>query len=48
MSDYLISDYEFDGWSSDEKPRYRKGDEVITIDLDTLSQTTIGTVTPQP
>ena len=41
-------DYEFDGWTKDENPRYRKGDEILVIDLDTLGQTMIGTATPQP
>ncbi len=48
MDDYLIVDYDFDGWTLDENPRYRKGKDVFVIDLDTLSQTVIGTVTPQP
>lgn len=48
MEDYLIMEYEFDGWTQDENPRFRKGDEIFTIDLDTLERTVVGTVTPQP
>ena len=48
MKDYIIMDYEFDGWTSEENPRYRKGNEILVIDLDTLEKTIIGTATPQP
>ena len=48
MKNYIIMEYEFDGWTKDENPRYKKGDEVLVIDLDTLEQTVIGTVTPTP
>jgi hypothetical protein len=48
MKDYIIMDVEFDGWTDDENPRYRKGDKVLVIDLDTLKQTIIGTATSQP
>jgi hypothetical protein len=48
MEDFVIMDVEFDGWTKDENPRYRKGGEVIVIDLDTLKQTISGTATSQP
>jgi hypothetical protein len=48
MKDYIIMDYDFDGWTADENPRFRKEDEIFVIDLDTLEQTVIGTATPQP
>jgi 4-amino-4-deoxy-L-arabinose transferase-like glycosyltransferase len=48
LKNYIIMDYEFDGWTRDENPRYRKGDQILVIDLDTSEQTIIGTATPQP
>jgi 4-amino-4-deoxy-L-arabinose transferase-like glycosyltransferase len=48
MKDYIIMDYEFDGWTNDENPRYKKGNGILVIDLDTLGQTIVGTATPQP
>lgn len=48
LNNYLIMDVEFDGWTEDENPIIRKGDEVVVIDLDTLEQTIVETAIPQP
>ncbi len=48
LQDYLIQEVEFDGWAEDENPRFKKGDKILIIDLDTLEQTIVGTATPQP
>lgn len=48
LQDYLIQEIEFDGWTERENPRFRKGDKILIIDLDTLEQTIVGTATPQP
>lgn len=48
MENYTIMEIEFDGWTEDENPRFRRGDGIFVIDLDTLEQTVIGTATPTP
>ena len=48
MENYTIMEIEFDGWTEDENPRFKKGDGFFVIDPDTLEQTIIGTATPQP
>jgi 4-amino-4-deoxy-L-arabinose transferase-like glycosyltransferase len=46
LKDYLMMEYEFDGWTSEENPRFRKADKVFVIDLDTLEQTILETPSP--
>lgn len=48
MEDFITMEVEFDGWTEDENPRFRKGDEILIIGLDTREQTIIGTATPRP
>jgi hypothetical protein len=48
LKDYLIMEYEFDGWTSEEDPRFIKDHKTLTIDLDTLEKTIVGTATPSP
>jgi hypothetical protein len=46
---FSIGMYEFDGWSSDEYPRYIDYEKNVSfLDLSTLSQILIGTATPTP
>lgn len=48
-TNFTISSYKFDGWSSEEYPRYIDYLETISVlDLSTLSQVSIGTITPTP
>jgi hypothetical protein len=49
LFDHFAEDYEFDGWTADENPSFRKGDNtIIVIDTDTGVVQPIGTVTPTP
>jgi hypothetical protein len=43
-----MMEYEFAGWTDDENPLFKKEDEILMIDLDTLEKTFVGTATPQP
>lgn len=46
---FFIESLQFDGWTTDENPRYLElGKNVFIVDLETLSQTSIGTPTPRP
>jgi hypothetical protein len=46
---FSIGMYNFDGWTSDEYPRYIDYENTVSVlDLNTLSQTIIGTATPKP
>jgi hypothetical protein len=47
--DFHMANYIFDGWTSNEYPRYLDYDNsVVVIDLSTLSQIIMGTATPKP
>jgi len=49
IDQFFIESLRFDGWTSDEDPRYVElGKDVFTIDLKTLSKQTLGTPTAQP
>jgi hypothetical protein len=48
LNNYLIMEVEFDGWTEEENPRFKKGGKIFVIDLDTLEQTIVGTATLQP
>jgi uncharacterized membrane protein len=48
LKDYLIMEVEFDGWTEEENPRFKKGGKIFIIDLDTLEQSIVETATPQP
>ena len=46
---FFIESLQFDGWTTDENPRYLElGKDVFTIDLRTQAQTIVGTPTARP